>query len=166
MDDRRRTTPKCVFAAWIVGWAVAVYLPSALIYLAGLSPLARGRAPLGGIFAVADEVAPFAKIGFGVAFAALTFAARRLAPSRGPVAIAVDLMAACVAMLLVLAVLPQDWSRGFGIGLTGSRFAPAATMIYLAGALAAGLAFSLSEARCLSATRPKRGSPLGPNERG
>jgi len=53
-------------------------------------------------------------------------------------------------MLLVLALLPEQWSPGFGIGLMGRRFAPEVTIIYLAAALLSGLVFSLSEAKCLA----------------
>jgi len=146
----RRTTLRCLFVAWVLGWAVAVYLPSALIVLAGLSPLAEGRAPFGAIFAVADEVAPAAKIGFGLLFGAFLLLARRLSAWQGPRAAAGDMVLAAIAMLLVLAILPADWSRGFGVGLTGTRFAIAPTLIYLAGAAAAGLVFTLAEARCLA----------------
>ncbi|MGZ8311050.1 MAG: hypothetical protein ACXWUR_03205 [Allosphingosinicella sp.] len=138
--------------AWIFGWATAIYLPSALIALAGLSPEAAGKSFLAGIFAVADEVAPAAKIGFAILFAGSVLLAGRLAGVRGRAAVAADMLAAVLAMLLVLALLPPPWSRGFGIGLTGARFAPQATMIYLAGALLAGLVFSLSAAKCARRT--------------
>ena len=58
--------------------------------------------------------------------------------------------------MLLLAFLPEAWSRGFGIGLTGARFDPATLPWYLIGGAAAGLAFSLADAKCgeLSYGRP------------
>jgi hypothetical protein len=148
MDADRTVTPKCFFVAWIFGWVTAIYTPSALIALTQLSPLVAGRGILSGTFAVADEVAPAAKLGFAMLMAAFMLIARRLSPVRGFSAVALDMFLALTAMLIVLAFLPQDWSRGFGIGLMGMRFAPGATLIYVAGALLSGLVFSLSEAKC------------------
>ena len=144
----RQTSLKCFFIAWIFGWATAIYLPSAVIAATRLSPLAEGRSFPAATFAVADEVAPFAKIGFALALGLFMFGARRILPARGMAAVLADAALAAGAMLLTLALLPADWSRGFGIGLTGERFAPAATAIYLLGALVAGVQFSVSEARC------------------
>jgi hypothetical protein len=100
-------------------------------------------------FAVADQVAPAAKILFAVLFAAMLSVARRVTLRRS-LGIALDMALSCVAMLAVLALLPAAWSRGFGIGLTGARFTAAPLLIYLAGALLAGLGFSLSETSCLA----------------
>ena len=152
MKSVRTVIPKCLFAAWIFGWVTAVFVPSALIALAKLSPLAGGKGILSGTFAVADEVAPAAKLGFATLTGAFMLIPRRVLPVRGISAVGVDMLLAATAMLLVLALLPEQWSRGFGIGLTGTRFAPTATLIYLAGALLSGLVFSLSEAKCSTRT--------------
>lgn len=144
----RRTSLKCFFIAWIFGWATAVYLPSALIAATHFSPLEEGNSLPAATFSVADEVAPFAKIGFALAFGLFMFGARKLLPIRGAPAVLADAALAGAAMLLTLALLPANWSRGFGIGLTGERFAPGVTAIYLLGAVLAGLLFSISEARC------------------
>ncbi|MGZ8287132.1 MAG: hypothetical protein ACXW27_01690 [Allosphingosinicella sp.] len=143
--------PKCFFIALIAAWVVAIFLPSAIIAAAGLSPLAAGRNLAAATFAVADEVAPAAKIGFAFLFASLLYARRRW--TRIP-ALAADILIGCVAMLTILALLPLPWSRGFGIGLGGSRFDPALLAAYLLGAASAGLAFHLSERRCLRRDYP------------
>ena len=148
MDDARKIPLKCLFAAWIFAWVTAIYLPSALIATTGLSPLAEGRGLLAGTFAVADEVSPAAKIGFALLFVGLAFAARRLAAPRAAAAVALDMLAGALAILAMLALLPADWSRGFGIGLSGSRFAPVPTAIYLTSALLSGLVFAFSAGRC------------------
>jgi hypothetical protein len=144
---------KCYFTAWIFGWVVAIYLPSALLALTGLSPLAAGRSFTSATFEIADEVAPAAKIGFAVGLGLLLLAVRRVKLAR-PAAVAADMLLAGLAMSLALALLPADWSRGFGIGMTGSRFAPGATAIYLLGAVFAGLVLSLAESRCLAHRKP------------
>jgi hypothetical protein len=161
MRKLRAVTPKCFFGAWIFGWVTAIFVPSALIVLAELSPLSSGKGILIGTFAVADEVAPAAKLGFGTLTAAFMLAARWVLPVRGISAVAIDMLLAGIAMLLVLVILPEQWSRGFGIGLTGTRFAPAATLFYSAGALLSGLVFSLSEAKCSA----REGNATGPHLR-
>ena len=162
MTAPRSTSLKCFFAAWIFGWVIAIYVPSLLLAATELSPLAQGRGLPAAILAVADEAAPAAKIGFAVLMGLFLFVARRLIRIQGAAAVAADTMLALLAMLLMLALLPADWSRGFGIGMTGTRFAPAVTLIYLAGAGLAGLVFSLSEARCLRRTIPPQSTGSAP----
>ncbi|MGA9581698.1 MAG: hypothetical protein WBR13_06990 [Allosphingosinicella sp.] len=137
--------PKCFFIALIAGWVVAIFLPGAILAAAGLSPLAAGRNLAAATFEIADEVAPAAKIGFALIFALLLYARRRLV--RIP-ALPADMLIGCVAMLAILALLPPAWSRGFGIGLAGSRFDPALVAVYLLGGAAAGIAFHLAENKC------------------
>ena len=152
-DEKVRTvTAQCFFGAWIFGWVTAIFVPSALIALAELSPRSSGKGIIIGTFAVADQVSPAAKLGFGTLTAAFMLSARRFVAVRGIFAIALDVLLAVTATLLVLVLLPEQWSRGFGIGLTGTRFAPEATLIYLAGAFLSGLVFSLSEAKCSART--------------
>ena len=131
----------------MLAWAVAIYVPSGLVALAGMSPLAEGRSLPAATFAVADEVSPAAKIGYALLLGSLLAAAGRI-PLGRPLRIATDVLIACAATLLMLALLPAGWSRGFGIGLGGARFDTAATAVYLAGAALSGFTFSLSEARC------------------
>jgi hypothetical protein len=55
-------------------------VPSALIMLADLSPLAAGRGIVTGTLAVADEVVPAAKPGYATLVAVFMLTARRLWP--------------------------------------------------------------------------------------
>jgi hypothetical protein len=151
----RTLHPRCLFVALISAWAVAVFLPSAVIALTGLSPLAAGNGFLAATWRVADDVAPFAKIGYAAAFLALLIIAGRIPLSRNW-EVPVDIVLACIAMLLVLAFLPRSWSRGFGIGLTGSRFSPLPTLIYIGSAALSGLTFALSERKCSKGARQDR----------
>lgn len=143
--------PKCFFVALIAAWVVAIFLPSFVVAAAGLSPQAARRNLAAATFAVADEVAPAAKIGFALLFAALLYVRRRWTPAP---ALPADMLAGCAAMLAIVASLPAPWSRGFGIGLSGSRFDPVPLAAYLAAGALAGLAFRLAEARCLGRDYP------------
>lgn len=158
MAAARVISPKCFFIAWIFGWAVAVYLPSAAIALAQLSPLAKDQGFLAATLAVADEVSPAAKIGYALLLALLLLAARRLPKLPRSSTLALDVALACLAMFLVIALLPGEWSRGFGVGLSGVRFGTEATLIYVASAAASGIVFHRAEAKCLR--RPER-APSG-----
>lgn len=156
MDFARPIEPRCFFVAWIFSWVTAIYVPSALVALSDLSPLTEGRNLISAIFAVADEVSPAAKIGFAVILAALMVAARKLITPSALLAAVVDMLLALLAMVVMLTILPREWSRGFGIGLSGTRFALDATTIYVVGGLLSGLVFSVSEARC--SVRPIKAS--------
>lgn len=141
MGENSRPSIRSLFEGWIIGWAVWVFSASMAIAAAGLSPLAAGRNLALATFEVADEVAPLAKIGFGFLFGLVIWLERR-SNDRG---LARNLIAVMVgaglATLAVQAFLPADWSRGFGIGLSGRRFDPVLTGIYLCGSVAAALAF-------------------------
>ena len=157
----RTLRPKCLFSAWIFGWVTVIYLPSLLFALTRISPLADRGPLLRATFAVADEVAPAAKLSVAPLLGAFMLAARRLTAPRPLPAVLLDMLLALAAMLSVLALLPEAWSRGLGIGMTGERFAPDATAIYALGAMLCGLVFSLTEARCLARMKGKTSS-VGP----
>ena len=139
-------SPKCFFVAWVFAWVAAIFIPSVAISVLGLSPLANENDLFGGIVAVADEVAPAAKLSFAVIFACLLLVARAARPTPGA---KLDSILGTISILVVLALLPSEWSRGFGIGLYGTRFAALPTAIYVIGGLSSGLVFSISEARCM-----------------
>ena len=139
----------------------AIFVPSTLIALPELSLLSSGKGIIIGTFAVADQVSPAAKLGFGTLAAAFMLIARWLLPVRGVFAVASDMLLALMAMLLVLVTPPEKWSRGFGIGFTGTRCAPAAALIYSVGALLSGPVFSLAETKCSA----RAGNATGPHPR-
>lgn len=147
MQSARPTSPKCFFTAWVLAWATAVYLPSLVIAMLSLSPLASGGNLFLDTFEVADEVSPAAKLTYGVLFGALLMLARAGGAGRK---LSVDVSIGVASIALVVALLPEYLSRGFGIGLTGARFDPLPTAIYLIGGVASGVVFSLTEKKCLS----------------
>ena len=147
MSSAPPTSPKCFFVAWVLAWATAVYLPSLAIALLSLSPLTTGGNLFLDTFEVADEVSPTAKLTYAVLFGALMMSARVAGAGRG---VSINVLSGVISIALVVALLPDYWSRGFGIGLNGVRFDPLPTSIYLIGGFASGVVFSLLEAKCLS----------------
>lgn len=153
VDPARMTSFRCAGPAWVIGWAVAVFLPSAIIAFAGISahsrPIGSGFAHLGATtFAVADEVGPAAKLLLGALLAGLWFGAARLRPTTPVQAVAANVAAGVAAIIGALLLVPADYSRGFGVGLTGARLDPHTLPVYLLGGIAAGLAFTQSLRRC------------------
>lgn len=146
MPSARPTLPKCFFVAWVLAWATAVYLPSLAIALLTLSPLPSGGNLFLDTFQVADEVSPAAKLTYAAFFSALVILARVGGAGRR---MSINVPIGVVSMALVVALLPEYLSRGFGIGLNGVRFDPLLTALYLIGGLASGIVFSLTEAKCL-----------------
>lgn len=152
MPGARSTKSKCFFTAWVLGWATAVYLPSFVIALLSLSPLASSGNLLLDTFEVADEVSPAAKLTYGFLFAAFVLSARAGGAGRGPL---VNVLIGMTSIALVVALLPEHWSRGFGVGLNGMRFDPLPTAIYLIGGFASGVVFSLTETKCQSRSQER-----------
>ena len=146
MPAVRPKSPKCFFIAWVLAWATAVYLPSLAITLLSLSPLASGGNLFLDTFQVADEVSPAAKLGYAILLGALVLSVRSVGAGRG---LSIYGLIGAVSIALLVALLPEHWSRGFGIGLNGVRFDPLPTAIYLIGGSASGVVFSILEAKCL-----------------
>jgi hypothetical protein len=143
---------KCFLPAWLFGWVVAIFVPSALIALLGLSE--AGAASGTGLdrlpattWKVADDVGPVAKLMLGAFLLLLFYGVARVRASL-PVGTAVAALAALFAMAATLLLVPAAYSRGFGLGLTGSRLDPAILPIYAAGAILAGIVFHIAFVRC------------------
>lgn len=141
---------KCLFIAWVFAWVTAIYIPSGLIAALSLSPIAKGANLLVDTFEVADETSPAAKLTFAVLFGVVLLASRL---GRVRLGALFEAGLGLLCMLLVVSFLPEHWSRGFGVGLTGSRFELLPTAIYLGGGFLSGIVFSLSEANCARSRR-------------
>jgi hypothetical protein len=147
MRPHRPFRPRCLAAGLVVSWIVAIYASAALLAAADLAPGYRGR-PVGeAVWNLTDAISVQAKLAYALASTALLLGSRAV-PMPRPLRTAADLILACMAMLTVLALLPADWSQGFGTGLTGARFDPATLPRYLAAAILSGLTFSLADWRC------------------
>ena len=142
---------KCAAAGWVAGWAVAVFVPSLLIAWAGI-PAAGWRLErlAADSWQTADTMGPGAKLLLGGLLALLFWGAHRLARSGRAARYGLAAVAGVVAMLLTLLLIPVDWSRGFGIGLTGARLSTHLLPFYLSGAALAGVVQAWSMARCTS----------------
>lgn len=143
---------KCFFPAWLFGWVVAIFLPSAIIAYLGLSPAAAAiGVGFDDLFAttwkVGDDVGPFAKLSFGAVLLASFYTLHR-ARLRGAALLGAAVVCGVVAMLAALALLPAEYSRGFGVGLSGARFEPTLTAIYALGGALAGVTFAFALQRC------------------
>lgn len=143
----RRFRPRCLFLGMIFGWVVAIYVPSAMIAAFGLAPPGTPPGIIAATWHMTDEIGPIAKLAFAALAAALLLGTRLAAMPRTARA-AADAALGVLAMMLLLAFLPEAWSRGIGIGLTGQRFDPALLPIYLLGGALSGLTFSLADAKC------------------
>jgi hypothetical protein len=136
--------PRCVILGMILAWIVALYVPAFLIAATGTIGDIN---PFAAMWALTDRIALPAKLAFAALFAALILASRRV-PVGPHFRIAADAALGALAMLLVLALLPEGWSRGIGIGLTGQRFDPATLPWYLLGGALAGPVFTLADRKC------------------
>jgi hypothetical protein len=135
--------------ALLVAWAMLVFGTSALLVLA--SPLhfkAYSPNVLANFFRttweVADEVGPFVKISLIVVFTLLVFTSEKFIRPRLVDTYGVSALLAVLATIAVLSALPETYSRGFGIGLTGSRFDERTIAIYLLGAVLGGVSYQYS----------------------
>ncbi|MBY0447201.1 MAG: hypothetical protein K2P95_00805 [Hyphomonadaceae bacterium] len=158
MNRSQLTSPRCVFVAWILAWATAIYVPSVLIAMLSLSPLATGENLFVDAFQVADEVSPAAKLTFAALLGGILIALRLGGARRR---VLVDAGIGVFSMVLVLAFLPESWSRGFGVGLSGTRFELLPTAIYLGGGFLSSVVFRLSEAACARSGRQRRPEASG-----
>jgi hypothetical protein len=93
------------------------------------------------IWEIADEMGPFVNISIVFLFGGLLYIFRKILKNR--FFYLTNIISALIAVILVLAFLPENISRGYGIGLTGFRFDPKTFPIYLAGAAFGGTVYSL-----------------------
>ena len=151
MTDKRDF--QCTAVALLFAWVTFVFLPSALIALLGLSyPVGPSPGGLAGLLAetweVADEVGPLAKLLIVALFAALVLPSDRLRLGSDWHRHALRVAVGVGAMVLALGLVPEALSRGFGVGLTGTRFDPSVLPVYLLGGAAGGAAYTASVTAC------------------
>lgn len=157
MSFRWREDGRCFLAGWVSAWAVAIFLSSAVLAHLRMAP-AAGDCGMSCFFAVADEVSPQTKLVFGITLGLMMLSAMRLTDDRLLPTVALNAAASLTAMIATLALLPAEWSRGFGIAIFPSRFALWPTIIYLASALVAALVGTLIERSCRR-TRARLSAP-------
>lgn len=138
---------KCFLFAWIPAWGIGVFAASAFLAALGLSPAIDGCG-VRCTFDVADAVSPQAKLAFGVLLGLAMWLARMPRPSSIATLACRDATAGVLATVAVLVLLPESWSRGFGIGLFGTRFALLPTAIYLVSAAIGAVVGTFLERSC------------------
>lgn len=146
-------TLRCFLTAWIVAWAVAVFLPSLLIAYFGLSQSARligigFDQLLASTWEVADETGPAVKLMIGGLLLVGFFVLDRWVVAKSPSRYVASVGIGVGAMAITASLIPSAYSRGFAAALTGARFDGSVTPIYLFGGVVAGLAFVLSSQYC------------------
>lgn len=141
---------KCFGTAWVIGWAVAVFLPSALIALSQIHNDLSELLPT--TWRIADEVGAFVKISIGLVFLALCWSFSKIGLSGTARNLTAYSAAGILAIVTPLLFMPESYSRGYGVGLTGVRLDPHVLVCYLAGAIAAGTALFFSFNRCQTQT--------------
>ncbi|WP_100335868.1 hypothetical protein [Hymenobacter chitinivorans] len=145
--------------ALLAGWVVMVFGTSILIFL--FAPLEQDRYSSNWlvnsfrtIWEIGDAMGPAVKISYIVLFGLLIFASKSVINRNRRTSYALSIIFAVVSATLVLAFLPADFSRGYGIGLTGARFDTRMLPIYMAGAVLSGVAFSYAVNRLSENQKP------------
>ncbi|WP_144033481.1 hypothetical protein [Sphingomonas guangdongensis] len=131
----------------------AIFLPSALIALLGFAPAALSNGNLlARVWQVADDVGPAVKLMMGAlllgGFLILVRWGQPVRRMRHVVSAAIGI----TAVAATVTVIPAGLSRGFGIALTGVRFEPTLTALYLLAGAIAGLTFAITLDRCAAST--------------
>lgn len=141
------------FGALLAAWVTMVFGSSAVLAIAGRGGAAHFAAgervslPRA-IWEVADNVEPVAKIALILVFAVLRLgASRAFTPARASWSYTVSIAIGAFTIISVLALLPTDLSRGFGVGLTGTRFSSSTFPVYLGAGMAAGAVFTYVQRR-------------------
>jgi len=144
---------RCFLPAWLAAWATAVFLPSAAIAYLGISRAAAivgtgfDRLPAS-TWKVADDVGPAVKLMVGAILLIGFLGLGRARFAKGPTRSAAGILIGIVAVAATISFIPPTLSRGFAGALTGTRFDPSITSIYLLGGALAGLVFVVSLSRC------------------
>jgi hypothetical protein len=93
---------------------------------------------------IADEIGPIVKISIIIIFAILVSISANFIKHKKNIVYLVNAVLGILSIVIVLGFLPKDYSRGFGIGLTGIRFDNQTLPIYLIGSILGGLVYSYS----------------------
>lgn len=137
---------RCIFTSWILAWAVAVFLPSAVIAAMTLESEARTpTAFLGTTWQVADAVGPAVKLVVGAVLLAGGIGIGRMI---GRLPLEASVLIGIAATLAPLAIVPRAWSRGYGAEIAGFEFDATLLLIYALGGAIGGAVMSIAARRC------------------
>ncbi|GAB3790291.1 hypothetical protein GCM10028818_60190 [Spirosoma horti] len=148
MMIRRTAIPKQL-KALLAAWIAIIFGTSALFALA--SPIQVKTYSKNwalnlfiSTWEIADEIGPIVKLSIILIFALLVLISANLIRGKTRMTYLVNASLAIIATGLVLGLLPRSYSRGFGIGVTGTRFDSQTLPIYLIGSVLGGLVYSYS----------------------
>jgi hypothetical protein len=115
---------RCWLPAVLAGWVTMIFVSSALIVLSGV--------PNAMLLWLGE------------------LSRRTVAPVPSPrlSMYALNIASGAAAITLTLALVPAAFSRGFGVGLTGSRFDPGLLLLYLVSSALSAVAYTVSLTRC------------------
>jgi hypothetical protein len=108
---------------------------------------------------VADDVGPAVKLMIGGLLLVGLFGLGRITAIRSRARYAASIATGVIAVAATIALVPSSLSRGFAAALTGTRFSPSTTPIYLLGGVLAGLSFVFSADRCARGSGRRGSSP-------
>ena len=145
-----RSDLRCTLAALLAAWVTMVFGTSLLMAAFGPGPGPTTLQELGrAVWKGADDIGPAVKLLLIVLFALQQLGGRRRDPKLGSErSLLAGGILGAFAMLYTVALIPRSYSRGFGVGLTGSRFDLAVLPIYLCAGVLGGVVFTLSRERC------------------
>lgn len=159
------TPSRCFLGAWVAAWITAVFLPSAAIAYLGISPAAAiigigfDRLPAS-TWKVADDVGPAVKLMIGGLLLVGFLGLGRFDQLKRAVRLAASIVVGLIAVAATISLIPSSFSRGFARALTGTRFDPSITSIYLTGGALAGVIFAVALGRCDDADARRRKASL------
>lgn len=147
-----RNDLRCTLTALLAAWVTMVFGASLLMaaFRPGPAPIETVQDLARVVWQGADDIGPAVKLLLIVLFAVQMLGGRRRNPPRDGNRIDLNALLGAMAMLYTIALIPESYSRGFGVGLTGRRFDPAVTAIYLLAGALGGIVFTVSRARCRS----------------
>ncbi|MES3019682.1 MAG: hypothetical protein V4721_17975 [Bacteroidota bacterium] len=94
------------------------------------------------VWELGDAIGPIVKLSLIIIFAILVSMLRNNFNEKPQFVYVKSITFALLSMLLVLFFLPLEYSRGFGIGLTGSRIDTSVFFFYIIGAIAGGIVYA------------------------
>jgi hypothetical protein len=148
-----RSDLRCTLTALLAAWVTMVFGASLLIAAFGPGPGPSTLQELGrAVWKGADDMGPAVKLLLIVLFALqLLGGRRRRDPERTEKSLVAGGILGAFAMLYTVALIPRSYSRGFAVGLTGTRFDLAILPLYLCAGAVGGIVFTLSRAKCRAA---------------
>ena len=144
---KEKSKPAVIATAFLAGWVAMIFCTSALLVLFApiLLPVYHTNVLINFLqstWEVADEMGPLVKISLIIVFGILVFLFKGVLNSPAIWVYTKYISIAIISMIIVLGLLPSDYSRGFGIGLTGMRFDKNVLHLYILGAMIGGALFA------------------------